>query len=368
MQFIDLKKQYSLIKSKIDKSVENVIENGNFIQGEEVKTLESKLSEYVGTNCVTCANGTDALYIALRALGVKAGDEIIVPSFTWISTAGVVKLLDAIPIFADIEEDTFNISVKDIENKITNKTKAIIPVSIFGRSCEIIEICELAHSHNIPVIEDSAQGFGSKYKGIMSCSYADISTTSFFPAKPLGCYGDGGAIFCKNNELFEKIKAITKHGQKGRYNYVDIGMNSRLDTIQAAILLEKLKIYENEIIERNRVANKYNHYLVNDLIIKPSIPTNDDRSVWAQYTILLEKSISNKRDKIMEKMKAKNIPTALYYPAPLHLQKPFYNNETLPVTESISKRVLSLPMHPYLNDDEIKLIASTLSEVIEISR
>lgn len=361
MQFIDLKQQYSLIKSNIDKSIENVIKNGNFIQGEEVKTLESKLSEYVGTNCVSCANGTDALYIALRALGVKAGDEVIVPSFTWISTAGVVKLLDAIPIFADVEEDTFNISVKDIENKITNNTKAIIPVSIFGRSCEIIEICDLANRHNIPVIEDSAQGFGSKYKGVISCSYADISTTSFFPAKPLGCYGDGGAIFCKNNELFEKICAITKHGQKGRYNYVDIGMNSRLDTIQAAILLEKLKIYEDEIVKRNNIANRYfKNFKALNLITAPSKTDDNNRSVWAQYTVLLSDSIANDRDLIMRKLKDADIPTALYYPAPLHLQKPFFANTYLPKTETISKRVLSLPMHPYLSETDVDEVSEKL--------
>ena len=366
MQFIDLKQQYQKLKNNIDKSIKNVIDDGSFIQGDQVKNLERRLSDYIGGGyCISCANGTDALYVALRALNVKSGDEVIVPSFTWVSTAEVVKLLDAVPVFADIDQNTFNISVEDISKKITPKTKAIIPVSIFGRACEFIEICNLAKEKGIFVIEDSAQGFGSKYKGIMSCSYADISTTSFFPAKPLGCYGDGGAIFTPHKDLSERINIITKHGQSGRYNYIDIGVNSRLDTIQAAILLEKLEIYEEEIDKRNKVAKLYQELITHDLLTLPSIGCDENRSVWAQYTVLLDESIMHYRLEIMGKLKEKNIPSALYYPAPLHLQKPYFTGQKLEITENVADRVLSLPMHPYLNEDEIKYISSELISIIE---
>tara|TARA_B100000989_G_scaffold31538_1_gene20120 strand:- start:5743 stop:6855 length:1113 start_codon:yes stop_codon:yes gene_type:complete len=366
MNFIDLKKQYQRIKNDIDNSVFEVLDNANFIQGDQVKKLEKKLSEYTGNNCVTCANGTDALYVALRSLDIKEGDDVIVPSFTWVSTAEVVKLVNANPVFADIEENSFNVSVKSIEQVYTPNTKAIIPVSMFGKACNLEEINKYAKAKNVTLIEDAAQSFGAKSNGSLSCSVADISTTSFFPAKPLGCYGDGGAIFVRNEELFEKISAITKHGQKGRYNYVDIGVNSRLDTIQAAILLEKIKVYEDEIIKRNIVADKYNELLSSTSYLNiPESTDPNNRSVWAQYTLKLSKEIAPFREQIMGQLKRLNIPTALYYPAPIHQQKPYLSNAYLPNTESISQRVLSLPMHPYLSVQEIEEISEKLLSVCE---
>lgn len=366
MHFIDLNKQYEILKNEIDSSIQEVLKDGGFIQGRQVKELEKLLGNFVGAKCVSCANGTDALFVALRALGIKKGDEVIVPSFTWVSTAEVVKLVDATPIFADIEEKTFNISLEDIKSKVTSKTKAIIPVSMFGRTCEIKKITDFANENSIKVIEDSAQAFGSKIEGSLSCSVAHISTTSFFPAKPLGCYGDGGAIFSNDSELFEKASAITKHGQKGRYNYIEIGLNSRLDTIQAAILIEKMKIYENEIEQRNQVAKKYNDLLSNiDQVKLPQLTDQNNRSVWAQYTILLDRKISTQREKIMQLMQDQGVPTALYYPAPIHLQKPYLSNVQLEVTESVADRVLSLPMHPYLEDNTLEKVSSVLNNVIE---
>tara|TARA_B100000963_G_scaffold361389_1_gene396485 strand:+ start:11081 stop:12187 length:1107 start_codon:yes stop_codon:yes gene_type:complete len=366
MNFIDLKKQYEILKKEIDSSIHNVLKDGNFIQGKQVKELEKLLSDYVGAKCVTCANGTDALLVALRALGITRGDEVIVPSFTWVSTAEVVKLVDATPIYADIDEDTFNISLEDIKSKITNKTKAIIPVSMFGRTCDIKKITNFANENGIKVIEDSAQAFGSKNDGNLSCSVAHISTTSFFPAKPLGCYGDGGAIFCTDPKLFETAAAITKHGQQGRYNYVEIGLNSRLDTIQAAVLIEKMKVYEDEIAQRNEVAKKYDESLHKISKIKlPEITDPSNRSVWAQYTILLDKDISQYREKIMGLLKEHEVPTALYYPAPIHLQKPYFSDTKLEVTEDVANRVLSLPMHPYLDTESIEKISNALNNVIE---
>jgi UDP-2-acetamido-2-deoxy-ribo-hexuluronate aminotransferase len=368
MNFIDLNLQYKRIKNEIDSAIKSVIDKGDFIQGGKVKLLEEKLESFVGSRCVTCSDGTDALFVALKALNVKPGDEVIVPSFTWVSTAEVVKLVGAEPIFADINADSFNITLEHIEPKITKKTKAIIPVSMFGRACDILEITNYANEKGIYVIEDSAQAFGSKNEGKMSCSVADISTTSFFPAKPLGCYGDGGAIFTNNEDLYTKINAITKHGQKGRYNYVEIGLNSRLDTLQASILIEKLKIYEDEIALRNKIAKKYDSFLSKNSFFKtPVITDQNNRSVWAQYTILLDSRISDGRSRIMEDLKERGIPTALYYPAPLHLQGPYMKgeNEVLKITENISKRVLSLPMHPYLTTEQIEQISSELIDVVE---
>jgi len=365
MNFIDLGQQYKRIKNEVDSAIEDVINKTSFIQGTQVKQLEKELASYVGLECITCANGTDALYVALRSLNIRSGDEVIIPSFTWVSTAGVIKLLNAKPVFVDINPKTFNIDPKKIEEKITNKTKVIMPVSIFGRSCDILEICDIAKKYNLKVVEDSAQGFGSKYKDHISCSVADISTTSFFPAKPLGCYGDGGAIFAKESSLAEKINAITKHGQKGRYNYIDVGMNSRLDTLQAAILLEKLKIYEDDVVKRNEVAKRYNENLGLADIICPEIPSEENRSVWAQYTIILDKRFQEQRENIMSILSNKKVPTALYYPAPLHLQKPFFEKNPLPITEDLSKRVLSLPMHPYLNTEDIDFISEQLIETLK---
>ena len=366
IKFIDLERQREAIEPKVSDAINKVIKSSSFIMGPEVEKLESALSSYIGQQCVTVANGTDALYIALKSLGIGIGDEVIVPSFTWVSTAEVVCQIGASPVFVDVNDD-FLINLKMIEEKISSKTKAIIPVSMFGRCPDLIGIEKIAKKNEIFTIEDAAQSFGAKIDGSLSCSVLDISTTSFFPSKPLGCYGDGGAIFSKHEHLFNKLKIIPRHGQRSRYDYVELGLNSRLDTIQAAILLEKLNIFDAEIEARNEVASQYNKMLCNyNLITLPKIPSGQSSSVWAQYTILLDREISSSRHLIMEDLAKLNIPTALYYPVPLHTSKIFenYASDNLPNTLDLSDRVLSLPMHPYLSSSEVGEVSNKLIEVI----
>ena len=367
MEFIDLNKQYLRIKPKIDLAINKVLQNQNFILGEEVTEFERIMNDYLNTFSVGVANGTDALMIALMAAGINEGDEVITPSFTWVSTVEVIKLLKARPVFVDIDPNTFNIDEKLIEERITPKTKFIIPVSLFGCCPNLDKIMEIANHHNLLVLEDAAQSYGAKSNGKLSCSIAHISTTSFFPAKPLGCYGDGGAIFSSDKDLLERSKIISRHGQSGRYNYVTVGVNSRLDTIQAAVLIEKHKILEDEIERRNKVASTYNDLLgENDYFKLPKVNNESNRSVWAQYTIQLNAELKPHRQKIMDSLKISNIPTALYYPAPLHLQGPYLDNSIeLPHTVNISDSVLSLPMHPYLSLEEIQEICHHLSMVVE---
>lgn len=369
INFIDISKQYELYKDSIDSSISNVLKKGSFIQGPEVKELEKLLTEYIGVNALTVANGTDALFISLMALGVGPGDEVITPSFTWVSTVEAIRLVGAKPVFIEVRPETFNINEDDIQKIITSRTKVIMPVSIFGRCPDLDMIKNLPEvkKQNIKILEDAAQSFGAKSSGLMSCSIADISTTSFFPAKPLGCYGDGGAIFTNDQELFEKVSMISKHGQKGRYNYKTVGVNSRLDTIQAAVLISKLDFFEKEISMRNKVAKLYNDFLSSSsLITIPSIPDKENRSVWAQYTLILSDDVYKRRDDIMAKMQECNIPTALYYPAALHLQKPYFDADAnLPITEYIADRVISLPMHPYLEEDEIDYISHNLNNILD---
>ena len=365
INFIDLQRQYKLKKDEIDLSILKVLEDGSFIQGPEVKELEVKLAEYTSTYALTVANGTDALIISLMGLGIGEGDEVITPSFTWVSTVEAIKIVGATPVYIDVREDTFNINESLIEDLITEKTKLIMPVSIFGSCSNLQKINEIAKKHSLVVLEDAAQSFGAKSNGELSCSIAEISTTSFFPAKPLGCYGDGGAIFTKNKDLYKNVSMISKHGQDGRYNYVRLGLNSRLDTIQAAVLLKKLEIFENEIALRNVVAENYEKNLSgSNLITTPKLYDDQNRSVWAQYTVLLDKCVAQERDKIMNGLRENSIPSALYYPAALHLQKPYFSDSSLLVTEDITSRVLSLPMHPYLEKNEIDYICEKfLSEL-----
>ena len=368
INFIDLERQRHSIKSRIEMAVNKVIAEGNFILGPEVSELEKQLENYVGVPCVTVANGTDALYISMLAANIGAGDEVLVPSFTWVSTAETVCQLGANPVFVDID-DNFNIDIEKAKTKISEKTRAIIPVSMFGTCPNLLKIDAFAKEYNLLAIEDAAQSFGAKSEGNISCSVLDISTTSFFPAKPLGCYGDGGAIFVKNLNYLEKIKQIPRHRQQGRYNYKHIGVNSRRDTIQAAVLIEKLNIFEDEIVARNNVAKRYKENLADFNLVKtPFIPNLDNRSVWAQYTILLDTEIKTSRGFIMEKLKDLGIPTALYYPVPLHTSGVYSRFETsdLSKTEFISSRVLSLPMHPYLKNDEIDEVSEKLISTIRL--
>lgn len=374
MEFIDLKRQYKVLKKDIDKNIEKVLEDANFIMGSEVKELEEGLASYVGRKyCATCGNGTDALTIALKVLDIKTGDVVFVPSFTFYSSSEVVSLEGATPIFVDVDERTFNIDVNKLESAIEKVKKegkltprAIIAVDLFGQTANFPEILKVAKENDLKVIEDGAQGFGGSINGKMACSFGDISTTSFFPAKPLGCYGDGGAIFTDDEELYNKILSIRVHG-KGSFKYenVRVGLNSRLDTIQAAILLPKLRAFEEyELSDRNKVAKLYTEKL-SDLVVTPLVYEGYISS-WAQYTIILNSS--EERSFVQNKLKEKGIPSMIYYPIPLHKQKVYdgysFNLEELRVTEKLCNVVLSIPMHPYLRDDEIDMVVNTLRDAI----
>ncbi|EGG29037.1 DegT/DnrJ/EryC1/StrS family protein [Aequoribacter fuscus] len=355
MQFIDLAAQYQYLKEKIDARIQAVLDHGQYIMGPEVEELESKLSEYVGVkNTVSCANGTDALTLALMVLDVKQGDAVFCPTFTFFATAEAIAFEGATPIFVDSNKDTFNICPQDLEKRIQHvinegklRPKAIIAVDLFGLPANYPALRKIADKYDLKIIEDAAQGFGGEINGKRAGSFGDISTTSFFPAKPLGCYGDGGAVFTDNDEFAELLISYRVHGKgKDKYDNVRIGMNSRLDTIQAAILLEKLEAFPSELKARNKVAQHYNEELSN-LYNIPTIPRNY-LSSWAQYTLQVDD-----RDQVMAEFKAKGVPTMIYYGTCMHQQTAFrhlnYTDEDFPVATKLSDTVLSLPMHPYLD-------------------
>ncbi|HDZ9145516.1 TPA: DegT/DnrJ/EryC1/StrS family aminotransferase, partial [Vibrio cholerae] len=353
MQFIDLGAQQARIKDKIDLGIQNVLSHGQYILGPEVDELEKKLTEYTGAkHCITVANGTDALQIAQMALGIGPGDEVITPGFTYIATAETVALLGAKPVYVDVCPKTYNLDPSKLEAAITSKTKAIIPVSLYGQCADFDAINAIAEKYNIPVIEDSAQSFGASYKGRKSCNLTTIACTSFFPTKPLGCYGDGGAIFTNDDELALIMRQIARHGQDRRYHHIRVGVNSRLDTLQAAILLPKLELLQEEIALRNKVANRYSEKLRTYGI--KAVPHIEDYNecAWAQYTIRVKD-----REKVQLKLQSAGIPTAVHYPIPLNKQPAVEDSSVfLPVGDEIAKEVLSLPMHPYLTDNEINQI------------
>ena len=363
IDFANLQLQYQKYKTAIDERIGNVLSSSRYIMGSEITELEEKLAEFTGAeNCLLCGSGTDALIIALKSIGIKPGDEVITTPFTFIATAEIISFLGAIPVFADIDESTYNINVELIENKITDKTKAIIPVSLYGQPSDMDEINLLAKKNGLIVIEDAAQSFGSTYKNRKSCNLSDIGCTSFFPAKPLGCYGDGGAIFTGNKEFAEKMKSLRVHGQTKRYYHKYIGFNGRMDTIQAAVVLAKLPFYEEEIRLRQDIAEKYISKISskNENIILPCVKS-DRTSVWAQFSIRVKK-----RDFLQETLKKVGIPTAVHYPMPLHLQEAFqnlgYEKGDFPVAEQVSEEILSIPMNPFLTEDEVDYIAENLSE------
>ena len=365
MEFIDLKKQYSQLKGKINIGINNVLEHGKYIMGPEVDTLEKNLSEFVGSKyAVTCSSGTDALLMSLMSLDVRPGEYILTTPFTYIATAEVMSLIGAIPEFIDINPDTLNIDVSRLEAKIKeepNKYKIIMPVNIFGLPANYTELFNLKEKYNLIIIEDAAQSFGSSIEGRMSCDFGDIGCTSFFPAKPLGCYGDGGAIFTNDEDIANILRSIRVHGTGAdKYDNVRVGINGRLDTIQAAILIPKLEILSTEINLRNKVAQAYNQILDKHFDLQ-HIPSGYISS-WAQYSILCDSS--KHREHIMRKLKNKNIPSAIYYIIPLHLQGVYehlnYKTGDFPVSEDISSRILSLPMHPYLSSEEIKQICDAI--------
>ena len=360
IDFANLKQAYKANQKVFEREISRVLSNAFYIMGPEIENLEVELSKYTGAkHSISCSSGTDALLLALMAINIRPGDEVITTPFTFISTAETISLLGAKPVFVDIDKETFNINFNLIESKINRKTKAIIPVSLFGQVANIDEINTLAKKYNLSVIEDAAQSFGATYKGRKSCNLSSLACTSFFPAKPLGCFGDGGAVFTNNHDLAEKIKCLRVHGQQATYTYKHIGLGARLDNLQAAILLIKLKNYDKTIKMRQVAAERYNKMLHN--IIETPVIKNYNTSVWAQYSIKVPS-----RDFLRLKLKEQGVPTAVYYPKPLHLQECFedlgYKKGDFPVSEKTAKEIISLPINPYITEVEQKYIVEELKK------
>ena len=360
IEFIDLKAQQARLKDKIETGIQNVLTHGQYILGPEVAELEEKLAAYVGAKyCITCANGTDALQIAQMAFGIGPGDEVITPGFTYIATAETVAILGATPVYVDVNPNTYNLDVAQLEAAITPRTKAIIPVSLYGQCADFDVINTIAAKYNIPVIEDAAQSFGATYKGRKSCNLSTVACTSFFPSKPLGCYGDGGAIFTNDNELAKVIRQIARHGQDKRYHHIRVGVNSRLDTLQAAILLPKLAILDDEMQARQHVADTYTKLFNEAGIFTTPFIEMHNTSAWAQYTIQIDN-----REAIQDKLKQAGIPTVVHYPIPLNKQPAVASDVNVPIGDMIAERVLSLPMHPYLQRQQIDLIIKNFNSLM----
>ena len=357
MHFTDLKSQYAALKPAIDARIQRVLDHGQYILGPEVAELEAALAAFTGAkHCISVANGTDALQIAQMALGIGPGDEVITPGFTYIATAETVALLGAKPVYVDIDLRTYNLDSRLLEAAITPHTKAIIPVSLYGQCADFDTISAIAARHGIPVIEDAAQSFGASYKGRKSCNLSTIACASFFPSKPLGCYGDGGAIFTNDDELSKVIRQIARHGQDRRYHHVRVGVNSRLDTIQAAILLPKLAVLDEEIALRQQVAGRYTS-LFNEAGIHTT-PYIEPYNIcaWAQYTIRLRD-----RDAVQEKLNQAGIPTSVHYPIPINKQPAVADaSAQMPVGDEVAGQVVSLPMSPSLALVDQTLIAEIL--------
>ncbi len=361
MKFVDLDRQRDRLSRDLDAAIRGVLEHGKFILGPEVDELEGRLASYCGSEyCITVANGTDALMIALMALGVGPGDEVITPGFTYVATAETIAFLGATPVFVDVHEDTYNVDPEKITAAMTSKTKAIMPVSLYGQCADFDAINNIATEFDVPVIEDAAQSFGARYKGRMSGNLSTVACTSFFPSKPLGCYGDGGAILTNDPDLAKDIRQIARHGQELRYYHVRIGVNSRLDTLQAAILLPKLAILDDEIQKRGEIAQLYSqHFESCAEIVTPTIEAQNV-SAFAQYTVQIDE-----RDAVIKRLSEQGIPTAIHYPMPLCQQPAFRKfRVSLPVAEKISRRVLSLPMHPYLSAEEVEQVITALTDCV----
>ncbi len=358
MHFIDLQTQYRRYQAEIDARMRAVVEHGRFIMGPEIGELETALAEYVGVrHCITVASGTVSLEIALRALGVGPGDEVVTVPFTWISSAEVIPLVGARPVFVDIEPDSYNLDVDRLEAAITQRTKVIIPVSLFGQMPDYQRINPIADRHGVVVIEDGAQSFGASQRGRRSCGVTRISSTSFFPAKPLGCYGDGGALFTDDDDLAARMKAIRTHGALQRHHHSLVGMNGRLDTLQAAIVLAKFPFFQDEVAARGRLGARYSD-LLREVCQVPEV-TPGNTHVYAQYTIRVAE-----RETLAARLKQQGIPTAVYYPKCLHEQPVFascgYRWGDFPEAEKASRQVLSLPMHPFLSDQDQDRVAKAL--------
>lgn len=376
MQFRDLQKQYEVLKADIDRSVAEVVSSAHFISGSQVAELEGKLAEYVGVrHCVTCGNGTDALTIALMAWGVGEGDAVFVPDFTFFASGECPAGVGATPIFVDVDERTFNIDPVKLEEAIVKvqsekkyRPRAVVTVDLFGLPADYDAIRPICEKHELLILEDGAQGFGGSIRGKRACSFGDISTTSFFPAKPLGCYGDGGAIFTDNDEWAALIRSLCVHGKSGedKYNNIRLGMNSRLDTLQAAILLPKFEAFKNQELDAvNQAADWYNGQLADAGLVLPKI-ADGFVSSWAQYTAQLSASID--RAGLQDKLKKEGIPTMVYYPRPMHGQGAFAGTDSAkadcPVTERLCKTVLSLPMHPYLTKEMVEAVTEKIKQLL----
>lgn len=359
MEFIDLKSQQARIRDQIETRIKTVLDHGRYIMGPEVTELEERLSDYVGgKHCITVSSGTEALLISLMCLGIGPGDEVITTPFTFVATAEVIVLLGATPVFVDIEPDTCNVDASKIEAAITSKTRAIMPVSLYGQPADMDEINEIATRHgNIPVIEDAAQSFGAIYKGRRSCNLSTIGCTSFFPSKPLGCYGDGGAIFTNDDAMAQACREIRVHGQSKRYVHTRIGVGGRMDTMQCAILLAKLERFDWEVERRIEIGSRYNALIDQQQVLRIQQRSNRT-SVFAQYTIFAEE-----REVLQKKLMELGVPTAVHYPVPLNQQPAYrfvHKRKKTPIAQKLAGRVMSLPMHPYLSSDQQRDIVRSL--------
>jgi len=358
--FTDLKAQYKALQPQIQERINRVLEHGQYIMGPEVKELEDKLQVYTGAKyCITVASGTEALLISLMALGVQPGDEIITTPFTFVATVEVIVLLGAKPVFVDIEQDTCNIDANKIEAKITNKTKAIMPVSLYGQVADMHEINAIAAKHNLPVIEDAAQSFGAEYKGQKSCNISTIGCTSFFPSKPLGSYGDGGAIFTNNEEIAGACREIRVHGQSQRYVHTRVGVGGRMDTIQCAVVLAKLERFDWEVKQRQLIGARYHQLLAAGDIALVSV-RSDRTSVYAQYTVFVPDRVA-----LQKRLSEAGVPTAVHYPVPLN-EQPAYKHlccpNCTPIAQQMAKQVMSLPISPDLSaEDQDKIVSALLA-------
>lgn len=360
--FIDLAKQQQRILPEIERRMATVLKHGQYILGPEIAELETKLAAYVGVkHCITVSSGTDALLIALMAIGIKPGDEVITTPFTFIATGEVIALLGAKPVFVDIDPKTYNIDPSLIEAALTERTRAIMPVSLYGQCADFDAINAIAAKHSLLVIEDACQSFGATYKGHKSCALSDIACTSFFPSKPLGAYGDGGACFTNDDALATKMRQVMNHGQDRRYHHPMIGLNGRCDTLQAAILLAKFDIFEEEVALRAEIGARYSSMFAeasNGRIVTPYIEAHNT-SVYAQYTVQVED-----RDSLQQALQAKGVPTAVHYPVPLNLQPAFAALDkpagSFPVSDAVANRVMSLPMHPYLAAGDMEQIVTAV--------
>lgn len=357
--FIDLKSQYESYKEEINQAVLNVLSSTQFIMGPEVSKLEENLAKYTGAKyAFACSSGTDSLLLALLAIDIQPGDEVITSPFTFIATAETIALLKAKPVFVDIDETTYNIDPKLIEAKITSKTKAIMPVSLYGQPADMDAINAIAAKHNLVVIEDACQSFGASYKDKKSCNLSTIGCTSFFPSKPLGCYGDGGAVFCNDDALGAKLKSLLNHGQGKRYEHKYIGINGRLDAIQAAVLNVKMNHFEAEVKQRIAVGERYTKLLKDADVITPTV-MSDRNSMYAQYSIRVKN-----RESFMQKLNDAGVPTAVHYPIPLHLQEALsnlgYKKGDFPISERVGTEIMSLPMSPFLSEAQQDFIVKTI--------